>query len=119
MLRQLSEVSTITIHASKVVVLLVVHDIKSIERFEVKADHVNVRPIDGRKGTYTVRGHFAGVLDIHSVVARHLFHYVPLIAVEHAQLASDTARRQVRDDAVAHAGRGIVQRGLLEQLQHL
>ncbi len=61
MLRQLSEVSTITIHAPKAAVLPVVHDIKSIERFEVKADHVNVEPIDGRKGTYKVRGHFAGV----------------------------------------------------------
>ena len=61
MLRQLSEVSTIAIHAPKSEILPVVNDIRSIERFEVKADRVNVQPIDGRKGTYKVRGHFAGV----------------------------------------------------------
>lgn len=61
MFRQLSEVSTIAIRAPKSEIVSVVNDIRSIARFEVKADHVNVHPIDGRNGTYKVRGHFAGV----------------------------------------------------------
>ena len=61
MFRNLSAVSVITINAPKEAVLAVVWDIKNIEKFEVKADHVNVQPIDKRKGTYKVRGHFAGL----------------------------------------------------------
>ncbi|MGZ4780035.1 MAG: hypothetical protein ACXV5L_12615 [Thermoanaerobaculia bacterium] len=61
MFRDLSAVSTIRINAPKDAVLAVVWNIKGIETFEVKADHVNVLPIDERKGTYKVTGHFAGL----------------------------------------------------------
>ena len=61
MFRRLTAVSTIKIHAPRAAVLAVVQDIQGIERFEVKADQVDVHPIDAKKGTYQVRGHFAGL----------------------------------------------------------
>jgi hypothetical protein len=61
MFRQISVVSTIEIEAPKSDVLEVIWDIKGIEKFEVKADRVEVSPLTPRKGTYKVRGRFAGV----------------------------------------------------------
>ena len=60
-MRQLAAVSTIRIEAPRDAVLRVIWDIQGIEKFEVKADAVNVFPIDNRKGTYKVRGRFAGM----------------------------------------------------------
>ena len=61
MFQQLAAVSTITIDAPKEAVLPIVWDIKGIEKFEVKADAVNVFPINNKDGTYKVTGHFAGL----------------------------------------------------------
>jgi len=61
MFKQISAVSTIRIDATKAEVLAAVWDIKSIEKFEVKADSVEVHPADERKGTYNVHGRFAGL----------------------------------------------------------
>lgn len=41
--------------------LAAVHDIKAIERTEVKAERVDVFPEDDDHGTYAVTGRFAGV----------------------------------------------------------
>lgn len=40
--------------------LRAIWEIKNIERCEVKADHVDVHPVDARRGTYDVSGRFAG-----------------------------------------------------------
>jgi hypothetical protein len=41
--------------------LAAIWEIKNIERTEVKADAVDVHPVDARHGTYKVRGRFAGL----------------------------------------------------------
>ena len=61
MFRQISVVSTIEIEAPRSDVLSIIWDIKGIEKFEVKADRVEVSPLNPRKGTYKVHGRFAGV----------------------------------------------------------
>ncbi|HVT04422.1 MAG TPA: hypothetical protein VHL58_13725 [Thermoanaerobaculia bacterium] len=61
MFQQISAVSTIRISAPKKAVLSVVQDIQSIEKFEVKADRVELHPADSTRGTYNVVGHFAGL----------------------------------------------------------
>lgn len=57
----LKAVSIITIPCHKVAALQIIWDIKTIEITEVKADAVQVKPLTAKKGTYTVRGHFAGL----------------------------------------------------------
>jgi hypothetical protein len=61
MFRMVNEVSTIIISAPQAAALAIVQNIKNIEKTEVKADEVIVHPETPTKGTYWVRGHFAGV----------------------------------------------------------
>ena len=59
-------------------------------------------------------GHFARVLERHAVAPAHLLHLAALIAVEAGKLGAHVARRQVGDDAVAHAGARIEEGGQVE-----
>ena len=61
MRRRITALATIEVPRPPDVALPAIWDIKNIERCEVKADHVDVHPIDEQRGTYDVTGHFAGV----------------------------------------------------------
>lgn len=61
MLRDVSCVSAITAPCRAEDARAAVQNIKNIEITEVKADAVDVAPETDRRGTYTVRGHFAGI----------------------------------------------------------
>jgi hypothetical protein len=59
--RSVGAVARIVVPCSPERALAAVRDIKGIERTEVKADRVEVFPEDDERGTYAVRGRFAGV----------------------------------------------------------
>lgn len=61
MIREISRTSTITIPCRPEEALAAVWDIKNIEYTEVKADAVSVNQETATRGTYDVRGHFAGL----------------------------------------------------------
>ena len=61
MIREISAVSSIVVSCNKEDALAIIWDIKNIEKTEVKADLVIVNKETERKGTYDVRGHFAGI----------------------------------------------------------
>jgi hypothetical protein len=61
MRRRITAAATIEIPCPPDAVLPAIWDIRNIERCEVKADHVEVHPVDARRGTYDVTGRFAGV----------------------------------------------------------
>jgi hypothetical protein len=59
--RSVGAVARIVVPCSPQRALAAVHDIKAIERTEVKADRVDVFPEDDEQGSYAVTGRFAGV----------------------------------------------------------
>jgi hypothetical protein len=59
--RRVGAVARIAVPCPPERALAAVQDIKGIERTELKADRVEVFPVDGDHGTYAVEGRFAGV----------------------------------------------------------
>jgi hypothetical protein len=61
MSRRITTVSAREMPCPKEVARTAIWEIKNIEHTEVKADAVDVTPADPMRGSYKVRGHFAGV----------------------------------------------------------
>src|SRR5947209_3552222 len=62
--------------------------------------------------------HLARMRNLDSVAACHLLYETALIRIQHGQLAAGASGGQVGYDAVSNAGRGVMQRGMVEQLQN-
>jgi len=61
MIREISAIRLIEVACCEEDALALVWEIKNIEKIEVKADKVQVNKLNEKKGTYKVRGHFAGI----------------------------------------------------------